>query len=42
MQAQGIKPEDVMNYLFKLSKTGSVPKNKWMLALLTNKLLLSL
>ena len=39
--AQGIKPEDVMNYLFKLSKTGSVPKNKWMLALLTNKLLLA-
>tara|TARA_R110000765_G_scaffold30851_2_gene72537 strand:- start:53 stop:1780 length:1728 start_codon:yes stop_codon:yes gene_type:complete len=39
--AQGIEPEDVMNYLFKLSKTGSVPKNKWMLALLTNKLLLA-
>ena len=39
--SQGIEPEDVMNYLFKLSKTGSVPQNKWMLALLTNKLLLA-
>ena len=37
----GIEPDDVMNYIFKLSQTGSVPQNKWMLALLTNKLLLA-
>tara|TARA_R110000851_G_scaffold21591_4_gene64735 strand:- start:71 stop:1750 length:1680 start_codon:yes stop_codon:yes gene_type:complete len=37
----GIDPEDVMNYVFKLSEKGSVPENKWMLALLTNKLLLA-
>lgn len=37
----GIEPDEVMNYIFKLSKTGSVPQNKWMLALLTNKLLLA-
>ena len=30
-----------MNYVFKLSETGSVPENKWVLALLTNKLLLA-
>tara|TARA_R110001583_G_scaffold156933_1_gene308854 strand:- start:1549 stop:3240 length:1692 start_codon:yes stop_codon:yes gene_type:complete len=37
----GIEPDEVMNYLFKLSESGSVPQNKWMLALLTNKLLLA-
>lgn len=37
----GIEPDDVMNYIFKLSESGSVPQNKWMLALLTNKLLLA-
>ena len=37
----GIEPDDVMNYVFKLSETGSVPENKWVLALLTNKLLLA-
>jgi|TARA_R110002020_G_scaffold31127_9_gene97457 hypothetical protein len=37
----GISPDQVMNYIFKLSKTGDVPKNKWMLGLLTNKLLLA-
>ena len=37
----GLEPDDVMNYVFKLSETGSVPENKWVLALLTNKLLLA-
>lgn len=37
----GIAPEQVMNYIFKLSETGDVPTNKWMLGLLTNKLLLA-
>jgi len=39
--SHGIEPDEVMNYIFKLSKSGSVPQNKWMLALLTNKLLLA-
>ena len=39
--SHGIEPDEVMNYIFKLSESGSVPQNKWMLALLTNKLLLA-
>ena len=37
----GIKPEEVMNYLYDLDKESGVPRNKQMLALLTNKLLLA-
>ena len=37
----GITPDEVMNYIYKLDKEGSVPKNKEMLGLLTNKLLLA-
>tara|TARA_R110001583_G_scaffold97083_2_gene241797 strand:- start:254 stop:1672 length:1419 start_codon:yes stop_codon:yes gene_type:complete len=37
----GISPEEVMNYIYKLDKEGGVPKNKEMLGLLTNKLLLA-
>ncbi len=37
----GLSPDDVMNYIFKFDKDGSLPQNKWMLALLTNKLLLA-
>ncbi len=37
----GLTPDDVMNYIKKFDETGTVPSNKWMLALLTNKLLLA-
>jgi len=37
----GLTPEDVMNYIKKFDSNGTVPSNKWMLALLTNKLLLA-
>ncbi len=37
----GLTPDDVMNYIKKFDSTGTVPSNKWMLALLTNKLLLA-
>ena len=37
----GIDPEEVMNYLYDLDKESGVPKNRQMLALLTNKLLLA-
>ncbi len=37
----GLTPDDVMNYIKKFDSNGTVPSNKWMLALLTNKLLLA-
>jgi hypothetical protein len=37
----GIKPRDVMNYILKLDKDGTLEKNKMALGLLTNKLLLA-
>jgi len=37
----GIKPRDVMNYILKLDKEGTLEKNKMALGLLTNKLLLA-
>jgi len=37
----GLTPDDVMNYIKKFDFNGTVPENKWMLALLTNKLLLA-
>jgi len=37
----GLTPDDVMNYIKKFDTNGTVPSNKWMLALLTNKLLLA-
>lgn len=37
----GLTPDDVMNYIKKFDANGTVPSNKWMLALLTNKLLLA-
>lgn len=37
----GIKPRDVMNYILKLDREGTLEKNKMALGLLTNKLLLS-
>ena len=37
----GITPDEVMNYIYKLDKEGRVPKNKEILGLLTNKLLLA-
>ena len=37
----GLTPDDVMNYIKKFNANGTVPSNKWMLALLTNKLLLA-
>jgi len=37
----GLTPDDVMNYIKKFDSNGTVPNNKWMLALLTNKLLLA-
>ena len=37
----GITPEEVMNYIYKMDSEGRVPKNKEMLGLLTNKLLLA-
>lgn len=37
----GLTPDDVMNYIKKFDANGTVPNNKWMLALLTNKLLLA-
>ncbi len=37
----GIKPEDVMTYVFKLNKEKELSRNKKIMALVTNKLLLS-
>ena len=37
----GLTPDDVMNYIKTFDSNGTVPNNKWMLALLTNKLLLA-
>ena len=37
----GIKPEDVMTYVFKLDKEKELSRNKKIMALVTNKLLLS-
>ena len=38
----GIKPEDVMNFMLNIDKQKTTSENKKMIALLTNKLLLSL
>ncbi len=35
----GIQPKDVMNYILKLDKEGTLEKNKMALGLLTNKLI---
>ena len=37
----GLKPEDIMNFIFKLQKDKSLQKNKMALGLATNKLLLA-
>ena len=37
----GLTPDDVMNYIYKFEEDGSLPQNKWLLGLLTNKLLLA-
>ena len=37
----GLTHDDVMNYIKKFDANGTVPSNKWMLSLLTNKLLLA-
>jgi len=37
----GIQPKDVMNYILKLDKEGTLEKNKMALGLLTNKLMLA-
>ena len=37
----GVKPEQVMNYIFNLDKEESLEKNKTVMALVTNKLLLA-
>tara|TARA_R110000787_G_scaffold261748_2_gene367082 strand:- start:2478 stop:4229 length:1752 start_codon:yes stop_codon:yes gene_type:complete len=39
--SNSLTPDDVMNYLYKFDEDGSLPKNKWVLGLLTNKLLLA-
>ena len=38
---QGLNPEDVVNYLFKLDKDKSLQKNKMLLGLVINKLILA-
>jgi hypothetical protein len=37
----GLSPDDVMNYIHQFKKDGTLPENKWLLGLLTNKLLLA-
>jgi len=37
----GLKPEHVMNYVYKLDKSKETPQNKFALGLVTNKLLLA-
>jgi hypothetical protein len=37
----GLTPDDVMNFIKDFKKNGTLPENKWMLGLLTNKLLLA-
>jgi len=39
--AKDLTPDDVMNYLYKFDREGTLPENKWVLGLLTNKLLLA-
>ena len=39
--AKDLTPDDVMNYLYTFDKEGTLPENKWVLGLLTNKLLLA-
>ena len=39
--SKDLTPDDVMNYLYTFDQEGTLPENKWVLGLLTNKLLLA-
>ena len=39
--AKSLTPDDVMNYMYKFDKDGTLPENRWVLGLLANKLLLA-